>query len=100
MSAPKHPLQQQAINLTDPNNVPEMFANSLIGIQVRDGLCHLTFGIVRPKHSGLGTPIDEHVVSARLILPLQILESMAAVASDLKKAMTMNAIIGSAGPVN
>jgi hypothetical protein len=100
MSAPKQPVQQHMVSVSDPNNVPELFANSLIGIQVRDGLCHLTFGVVRPKHNQIGAPSEEHVVSGRLILPFQVLDAMTGMVSDLKRAMTMNAAIGSQGPVN
>ena len=94
MSAPKIAVQQQTLELSDPNPVPEQFANSLAGIQVRDGLCHLTFGIVRPKHSGTGSSTNEHIVSARLIMPFSVLDGISKMTGDLQKAMAMTAMLG------
>jgi len=101
MAAPKTPVQGKALALSDPNNVPDVFANSLAGIQVRDdGLCHLTFGVMRPRHSGTGNAADEHVVSARLILPLPVLEAISSMVADIKRAMALNAITSTSGPAN
>jgi hypothetical protein len=101
MAAPKAPVQGAALMLSDPNNVPDVFANSLAGIQVRDGgLCHLTFGVMRPKHSGTGNAADEYVVSARLILPFPVLEGICGMVADIKKAVALNAMTSSDGPAN
>lgn len=100
MSALKHPAQQQALNLTDPDNVTEWLANSLIGVRIAEAHCFLTFDIVQPKHPEPGAPEVEHVAPVRLVLPFQVLESMAVAVSNLKSAMALNTVIGSQVPVS
>lgn len=95
MSVPKHP--KSAVNslpkLTDPNTIQEVFANHLVGINIRDGIVHLTFSVIRPKHN-LQTHgnDDENVVTARLALPISTMESLIGGFDHLKTAMQMQVI--------
>jgi hypothetical protein len=81
MSSPKAPSQQKVLPLVDPDNVREVFAHELSGIQARqDGTCHLTFSVSRPGHQMPGVtqndPDHQRVVTARLVLPLPAVQQM------------------------
>lgn len=94
MSASKKPAQQKVLPLTDPNNVVEVFADELSGIQCGNGTAHLTFSVIRPKHSKAGSHANsddrERVVMARLVVPMQILEAITQAHERLKEAIKLN----------
>lgn len=94
MSAPTKPLQQKTLPLTDPNNVAEVFADELTGIQCRNGAAHLTFSVFRPKHSKAGAHANstdhERVVTSRLVIPMNALEALAQANEQVKNAMKLN----------
>lgn len=98
MSAPNKPSQQKTLPLTDPNNVAEVFTYELSGIQCRNGTAHLTFSVVRPKHSKAGAHANssdhERVVTSRLVMPMNVLEALAQASEQVKNAMKLNQMTG------
>jgi hypothetical protein len=92
MSSPKAPSQQQLLALTDPNNVTEAFANTLVGLGIRDGIAHVTLSVVRPRHNTIGGATqDEQVMSARVAMPVPTLAALAQAFTQLQTAMRMQA---------
>lgn len=89
MASPKLPAAQ-ALALTDPHTVQEVFVNSVAGIQIRDGIAHLTFAVIRPRHDTVnGVSQDEQVVAARIAMPVHTAASIGAGLNQLQTAMAM-----------
>jgi hypothetical protein len=60
----------------DPLSVPEVFADNVV-MRVRDGIVHLTMCATRPSGADEhGTIIDEHAVTARIVMSVPSLVSM------------------------
>ena len=91
MASPKHPgLHVQSLpKLTDPNNVQEVYANHTVGLNYRDGMMHITFSVIRPRHSGATGPDEENVVAVRIALPAMTMGALVDAYGQLQKAMQM-----------
>lgn len=77
MAKTKIPERKNTTPLSDWNYVRETFSNSLISIQIRDDIAHITFGVIRPRHDLMGKPIgDENIVSSRQVMPVSVLASL------------------------
>jgi len=77
--------------LSDPNDVPEVYADELAGISWTNGAVHLTYNVVRPTHAMPGTmqndPDMRRLVVSRLVLPGQLLGPMIAALQQVQIAM-------------
>jgi len=94
MASPRAPTQHEVLPLLDPACIQEVFAHELSGLQLRkDGTCHFTFAVIRPKHSVPGTGVggdDERVVTVRLVMPQAGAAGVAQALSQLQKAILLN----------
>lgn len=93
MSAPKQPSGQQLPKLIDPNNVQDthVFANHLVGMGFKDGVVHLTFSHLRPKHSSNGTASDENVLVSCMSVTPAVMEMLTQGYAQLTSALVMQA---------
>lgn len=88
MAKTKIPERKPTTPLSDWNYVQETFSNSLISIQIRDNIAHITFGVVRPRHDLGGKPIgDENIVSSRQVMPVTVLASLTDAFVNLRASM-------------
>jgi hypothetical protein len=64
------------IEVSDPNNVPEIFVKGPFNIMSAGGIVHFTFTAARPNSSdllkGCATPEFQAVVACRLSMPLEM----------------------------
>lgn len=79
---------QQAITLTDPNHVREVYANNLAGIMVTGNIAHLTFSVVRDKHINQGMN-NENVITSRLVIPVGLLNDLVGAAGQVAQAQAL-----------
>lgn len=95
MASPHKPAAQ-ALALTDPNKVQEVFVNNVAGIQVRDdGTAHITLTVIRPNHDTVsGAAGEEQVVALRIACPHHVLGTLATAFSQLQTAQKMRATGG------
>ena len=68
------------IEVSDPNNVPEIFVNGPFNIMNARGMVHFTFTAARPKPNdllkGSTTPEFQAVVACRLLMPLEMAQQL------------------------
>ncbi len=89
------------VEISDPNNVPELFINGPFNIVNMGGMVLLTFTTVRPDandlFSGSNAPKFQGTVACRLLMPREIAQQLVrTVADSLIKAADQPA--GTAGP--
>jgi hypothetical protein len=91
MSSPKQPSGPPLPKLIDPNNVQDTptFANHLVGLGCKDGVWHLTFSHIRPKHSNNGTATDENVLIACISVTAPVMTMLAQGFEQLNAAMQL-----------
>ena len=100
MSAPKPPLQQEGLGLTDPHNVPERFANTLAGIQIRNSFVplHIWSGTAnafrRPRKRGRAYRGGTHCCSTT------VAKTLTAAYANLKTAMALAASPSQSGTLD
>jgi hypothetical protein len=63
------------IEVTDPNNVPELFVSGPFNVMNAGGMVHLTFTTARPNANdifhGKTAPEFQATVTCRLLMPLE-----------------------------
>ena len=88
MAKTKIPERKATTPLCDWNYVQETYSNSLISIQIRDDIAHITFGVVRPRHDLSGKPMgDENIVSSRQVMPVAVLAALTDAFLNLRASM-------------
>jgi hypothetical protein len=69
------------IEVSDPNNVPELFVSGPFNIMNAGGMVHLTFTTARPNPNALfqgSTAPEFHAtVACRLLMPLEMAQQLA-----------------------
>ncbi|MFM7084180.1 MAG: hypothetical protein ACKOW3_04135 [Hyphomicrobium sp.] len=88
MAKTKIPERKASTPLCDWNYVQETFSNTLISVQIRDDIAHLTFGVLRPRHDLSGKPMgDENIVSSRQVMPVSVLAALTEAFVNLRTSM-------------
>lgn len=88
MAKTKIPERKATTPLCDWNYVQETYSNSLISIQIRDDIAHITFGVVRPRHDLSGKPMgDENIVCSRQVMPVSVLAALTEAFMNLRTSM-------------
>ena len=68
------------IEVSDPNNVPEIFVSGPFNIMNVGGIVHFTFTAARPNPNdllkGSTTPEFQAVVACRLLMPLEMAQQL------------------------
>ena len=68
------------IEVSDPNNVPELFVSGPFNIMNAGGMVHLTFTAARPNPNdlikGSTTPEFQAIVACRLVMPLEMAQQL------------------------
>ena len=68
------------IEVSDPNNVPEIFVSGPFNIMNAGGIVHLTFTAARPNPNdllkGSTTPEFQAIVACRLLMPLEMAQQL------------------------
>jgi hypothetical protein len=68
------------IEISDPNNVSEIFVNGPFNIMNAGGIVHFTFTTARPSPtellSGSTAPEFQAVVACRLVMPLEMAQQL------------------------
>jgi hypothetical protein len=68
------------IEVSDPNNVPEIFVSGPFNIMNAGGVVHFTFTAARPNPNdllkGATTPEFQAVVACRLVMPLEMAQQL------------------------
>jgi hypothetical protein len=68
------------IEISDPNNVPEIFVGGPFNIMNAGGIVHFTFTAARPNPKellkGSTTPEFQAVVACRLVMPLEMAQQL------------------------
>ena len=74
------------IEISDPNNVPEIFVDGPFNIMNAGGMVHITFTIARPNPNdvfkGSSTPQFQATVSCRLLMPFEMAEQLTRTLAD------------------
>ena len=69
------------IEVSDPNNVPELFVSGPFNIMNAGGMVHLTFTTARPNPNdlfqGSTAPEFHATVACRLLMPLEMAQQLA-----------------------
>jgi len=73
MTSQRPAKQFKRVKSSDPNRVTEIYTNTVTHIGLRNSNAHITLGVVRPNQE---TGQDENVVSARIVMPIETLESL------------------------
>ena len=76
--------EQAPINFVDDPHAPEVFATEVVGFLVNSGNVHITFATPRVDHVTSPGPINR-VVNARLVMPVQGAQALAAGLYDFLK---------------
>jgi len=79
------------IEVSDPNNVPEIFVTGPFNIMNAGGIVHFTFTAARPNPNdllkGSTTPEFQAVVACRLVMPLEMAQQLSrTLAGSVSKA--------------
>jgi len=90
MQPPKGPIE-----ISDPNNVPELFVSGPFNVMNAGGMVHLTLTTARPNPNDLfkGSPTPEYraTVACRLLMPMEMAEHLTRTLADsLIKAAQAN----------
>jgi hypothetical protein len=68
------------IEISDPNNVPEIFVDGPFNIINAGGIVHFTFTTARPNPKellqGSTTPQFQAIVACRLLMPLEMAQKL------------------------
>jgi hypothetical protein len=68
------------IEVSDPNNVPEIFVSGPFNIMNAGGIVHFTFTAARPNPNdllkGSTTPEFQAIVACRLLMPLEMAQQL------------------------
>ena len=68
------------IEVSDPNNVPEVFVSGPFNIMNAGGIVHLTFTVARPNPDdllkGSTTPEFQAIVACRLLMPVEMAQQL------------------------
>ena len=74
------------IEISDPNNVPEVFVSGPFNIMNAGGMVHLTFTTARPNPNdlfkGSTTPEFQATVACRLLMPMEMAQQLARTLAD------------------
>ena len=79
------------IEVSDPNNVPEIFVSGPFNIMNAGGIVHFTFTTARPNPNdlikGSTTPEFQATVTCRLVMPLEMAQQLSrTLAGSVSKA--------------
>ena len=79
------------IEVSDPNNVPEVFVSGPFNIMNAGGIVHFTFTTARPNPNdlikGSTTPEFHATVACRLVMPLEMAQQLSrTLAGSVSKA--------------
>ena len=79
------------IEVSDPNNVPEIFVSGPFNIMNAGGIVHFTFTAARPNPNdllkGSTTPEFQAIVACRLVMPLEMAQQLSrTLAGSVSKA--------------
>jgi hypothetical protein len=74
------------IEVTDPNNVPELFVSGPFNVMNAGGMVHLTFTTARPNANdifhGNTAPQFQATVTCRLLMPMEMAEQLTRTLAD------------------
>jgi hypothetical protein len=74
------------IEVSDPNNVPELFVSGPFNIMNSGGMVHLTFTTTRPNANdifhGKTAPEFQATVTCRLLMPLEMAQQLTRTLAD------------------
>jgi hypothetical protein len=82
------------IEISDPNNVPEIFVSGPFNIMNAGGIVHFTFTAARPNPKelleGSTTPEFQATVACRLVMPLAMAQQLSrTLAGSVSKAVQL-----------
>jgi len=79
-------LPSGAIEISDPNNVPETFVSGPFNIMNVGGMVHLTFTTARPNPNdlfkGSTTPAFHATIACRLLMPIEMAQHLTRTLAD------------------
>jgi hypothetical protein len=74
------------IEVSDPNNVPELFVSGPFNVMSAGGMVHLTFTTARPNANdifqGSTAPQFQATVTCRLLMPLEMAQQLTRTLAD------------------
>jgi hypothetical protein len=74
------------IEISDPNNVPELYVSGPFSIMNVGGMMHITFTTARPNPNdlfkGSTTPEFQATVACRLLMPMEMAEQLTRTLAD------------------
>ena len=74
------------IEISDPNNVPEVYVSGPFNIMNAGGMVHLTFTTARPNPNdlfkGSTTPEFQATVACRLLMPMEMAQQLTRTLAD------------------
>jgi hypothetical protein len=84
------PVYALLLEISDPNNAPEIFVSGPYNIMNAGGIVHLTFTTARPNPKellqGSTTPEFQATVACRLVMPLEMAQQLSrTLASNISK---------------
>ena len=86
------------IEVSDPNNVPEIFVSGPFNIMNAGGIVHFTFTAARPNPNdllkGSTTPEFQATVACRLLMPLEMAQQLSrTLAGTVSKAAQLTGTV-------